>query len=180
MVLTMNLMSWRSAATATAKRKRIRQRRSRSIGARVVRGLLVALAAVCTIVVLVAVAYITMTPLPESAQVAHSNTDPGSTLRLYLSQPEVRTALLAIGGNLVLFMPLGVLLPVISRHLRGLLRTTLAIGLLSLIVETLQWGLIVGRAFDIDDVLLNTAGACLAYLVVGRRITRSIHPPVDD
>jgi glycopeptide antibiotics resistance protein len=73
-------------------------------------------------------------------------------------------------------MPLGVLLPVLSARLRGPLRILLAVGVISLCVETVQGALIAGRAFDADDVILNTAGALVAYLLIGRRIARWAHP----
>ncbi len=33
-----------------------------------------------------------------------------------------------------------------------------------------------GRAFDIDDVILNTAGALLGYVLIGWKLGRSVHP----
>jgi glycopeptide antibiotics resistance protein len=71
-------------------------------------------------------------------------------------------------GNVALFMPLGILLPLIDTRFRTFKRMLL-IGLaLSLAIETVQFGLrFIGnpRAVDIDDVLLNTLGACLGFLI---------------
>lgn len=36
--------------------------------------------------------------------------------------------------------------------------------------------MITGRAFDIDDVILNCTGALLGYLLLGRRLGRAVHP----
>lgn len=71
-------------------------------------------------------------------------------------------------GNVALFMPLGFLLPFVDARFRSLKRVLLLALCMSLTIETLQFGLrFVGnpRATDIDDVLLNTFGACLGYLI---------------
>lgn len=104
---------------------------------------------------------------------AGGNTDPGRSLRFYLDRP-AREALVQIGGNVALLMPLGALLPTVFTRLRGPLRMTLAGGLVSLAIETMQGMLVTGRAFDIDDVILNTVGVVMAYLLIGRRISRLV------
>jgi glycopeptide antibiotics resistance protein len=71
-------------------------------------------------------------------------------------------------GNVALFMPLGILLPLVDTRFRSLKRVLLLALFLSLMIETLQFALrFVGnpRAVDIDDVLLNTLGACLGFLI---------------
>ena len=71
-------------------------------------------------------------------------------------------------GNVALFMPLGILLPLVDTRFRSLKRVLLLALCLSLTIETLQFALrFVGnpRAVDIDDVLLNTLGACLGFLI---------------
>jgi glycopeptide antibiotics resistance protein len=82
---------------------------------------------------------------------------------------------LEIGGNIALLMPLGVLLPVLSNRFRGPLRIFVVVGLVSLCIETVQGTMIAGRAFDADDVILNTLGAVLAHLLVGRMVSRWAH-----
>jgi glycopeptide antibiotics resistance protein len=44
-----------------------------------------------------------------------------------------------------------------------------------LLVEFAQGALVEGRAFDIDDVILNTSGALIGYLLLGRRLSRAVH-----
>lgn len=116
---------------------------------------------------------LTLTPVHDGGQ-ATGNTHPGRTLRFYLDRPSVREALIQIGGNLVLLAPLGILLPVVFTRLRGVVRVTVAAALISLVIETSQGVIIAGRAFDADDVILNTAGVLLAYLLAGRRIVRLV------
>jgi len=64
----------------------------------------------------------------------------------------------------IAFMPCGFFLPIVSRRSRKWYNTVLLGFLLSLSVETLQLVLRVG-SFDVDDLLLNTLGGGLGYLV---------------
>jgi hypothetical protein len=116
---------------------------------------------------------LTLTPVHDRGQ-ALGNTRPGHTLRFYLDRPSVRDAAAQIGGNLVLLAPLGILLPVLITRLRNVVMVTIAGALVSLAIELAQGSLIAGRAFDADDVILNTAGVGLTYLIVGRRIARLV------
>lgn len=116
----------------------------------------------------------TLTPVKDRGW-AVGNTHPGETLRFYLDKPSIRDAAKQIGGNLVLFAPLGALLPVAFSRLRGPVRIALICGLISLAVEVAQGTMVSGRAFDADDVILNTTGGFLAYLLIGRRLARLAH-----
>ena len=72
--------------------------------------------------------------------------------------------LINIVGNMMAFMPFGFFLPIISRRSRKWYNTV-SFGLIfSLILETLQLIFKVG-SFDVDDMLLNTVGAGLGFLV---------------
>ncbi|MGI8332101.1 VanZ family protein [Actinomadura scrupuli] len=119
---------------------------------------------------------LTLTPVHDHGQ-AVGNTQPGRTLRFYLDRPSIKEAVQQIGGNLALLAPLGVLLPVVFTRLRGPLRLALVSGVISLTIETLQGNLITGRAFDSDDVILNVVGVVLAYLLIGRKLSRLIRGP---
>ncbi|WP_249727583.1 VanZ family protein, partial [Bacillus paralicheniformis] len=66
-------------------------------------------------------------------------------------------------GNLLIFTPMGFLLPLLSKKFR---KTWVIICLgffASLAVETIQFIFTVGSA-DIDDLILNTIGAWLGYI----------------
>jgi glycopeptide antibiotics resistance protein len=123
---------------------------------------------------------LTLQPSPASTELTHSNLRPGSSLELYLNYASPRDALKQIGGNVLLGVPFGVLLPVLAPGARGLLRIPALTALMMLMVELVQGALITGRAFDIDDVILNTAGALLGYLLLGRRLGRAVHVPAQD
>jgi len=71
-------------------------------------------------------------------------------------------------GNLVLFMPLGILLPIASPRFQRLRRVMLFALSLSLSIELIQFVLrFFGnlRAVDIDDVILNTFGAAIGFAI---------------
>lgn len=138
-----------------------------------------ALAMLCAFVFMVAFAVVlarlTLEPSPASAGIAHTNLHPGRSLRAYVSEPGLRDAVKQIGGNLLLGVPFGVLVPVVAPGARGLLRVLLLTAVVMLLVEFAQGALITGRAFDIDDVILNTTGALAGYLLLGRRLSRAVH-----
>lgn len=115
---------------------------------------------------------LTLTPVQDNGQ-AGGNTDPGRSLRFYLERP-ASEAILQIGGNLALLAPLGVLVPIVWTTLRGPIRLAFLAGMLSLVIETIQGMLVMGRAFDVDDVILNVTGVVIAYLLLGRRLSRTV------
>ncbi|MBT2416798.1 VanZ family protein [Streptomyces sp. ISL-22] len=123
----------------------------------------------------VVLAKLTLQPSPASEALTHTNLRPGRSLRAYLGQPELRDAVRQIGGNLLLGVPFGVLVPVLAPRTRGILRVLLLTATVMLLVEFAQGALLRGRAFDIDDVILNTTGALIGYLLLGRRLSRAVH-----
>ncbi|MFF3656765.1 VanZ family protein [Streptomyces olivochromogenes] len=141
-----------------------------------VRLLVMLLAFVAMVAFAVALARLTLEPSPASKALIHTNLHPGSSLRAYLDQPALRDAVKQIGGNVVLGVPFGVLVPVLIPKARGILRVLLLTAVVMLLVELVQGTLITGRAFDIDDVILNTSGALVGYLLLGRRMGRAVHP----
>lgn len=83
---------------------------------------------------------------------------------VYRNVVGVRSFLLNIVGNIVGFMPFGFFLPVISRRSRHWYNTVLLSFLFSLCIETAQLIFKVG-SFDVDDMLLNTIGGILGYIL---------------
>ncbi|WP_236009085.1 VanZ family protein [Actinomadura physcomitrii] len=115
---------------------------------------------------------LTLTPVHDNGQ-AGGNVHPGHSLRFYLDRP-TKEAVLQIGGNLALLAPLGVLMPIVWKSLRGPIRLALLTGAFSLAIETVQGAVVMGRAFDVDDVILNVAGVMIAYVLLGRRLSRTL------
>ncbi|MFF9499676.1 VanZ family protein [Streptomyces sp. NPDC014656] len=138
---------------------------------------LVALVALVGMVAFAAVlARVTLGASPESAPLTHSNLTPGRSIEAYLGRPGFVETVRQLGGNILLGVPFGILLPLLSRRARGFFRVALLTAATMLLVELVQGALVTGRAFDVDDVLLNTTGALLGYLIAGRRLGRAVHP----
>lgn len=66
-------------------------------------------------------------------------------------------------GNVLIFLPFGFFMPMASKY-RSFLSTSFYSLALSLIVEISQLFMKVG-CFDVDDLLLNTIGGMLGYIV---------------
>lgn len=67
-------------------------------------------------------------------------------------------------GNVVGFMPFGMILPLISRNARGFFFITFSGFTLSLCVEVTQLMTKLG-SFDVDDLVMNTLGTATGYLI---------------
>ena len=78
-------------------------------------------------------------------------------------------------GNILIFVPYGFFVSMAGRT-RGLFRTFFLSMFLSLGVETVQLVTRVG-SFDVDDILLNTIGGILGYVVFAAcsRVRRKHH-----
>ncbi|MFF8835105.1 VanZ family protein [Streptomyces sp. NPDC015130] len=143
---------------------------------RFVRVLVALTALVGMVAFAVVLARLTLEASPASVPLTHSNLTPGRSIEAYLGRPAFVDTVKQLGGNILLGVPFGILLPLLSRRARGFLRVALLTAATMLLVELVQGALVTGRAFDIDDVLLNTTGALLGYLAVGRRLGRAVHP----
>ena len=67
-------------------------------------------------------------------------------------------------GNVCVFMPFGVLLPMLFKKCQKLISVLILSFELSLVIEIVQLVTRVG-SFDVDDLLLNTLGGILGYIV---------------
>ncbi|EPY2277852.1 VanZ family protein [Clostridium sporogenes] len=79
---------------------------------------------------------------------------PGNEVMLYLGAN--------ILGNILMFGPLGLLLPLLWKCFRKFFKTVLFGFLVSFAIEFSQ--LFLARGTDIDDLILNTIGTMLGYL----------------
>jgi hypothetical protein len=93
-------------------------------------------------------------------------------LRELLTERDLSTALAQIGGNLLVFAAFGFFAPM--RWRLRLPRVIVLAAAGSVVVETLQYVLDLGRVSSVDDVLVNAIGAGLAALLSpGRRAEAS-------
>lgn len=70
---------------------------------------------------------------------------------------------LNLAGNVLVFVPYGVMLPLLAYRCRSFWYVTLLSFEFSLLVEVIQLVSKVG-SFDVDDLLLNTIGGAIGYL----------------
>ncbi|WP_346890458.1 VanZ family protein [Clostridium sp. UBA1056] len=81
-----------------------------------------------------------------------------------------------IMGNLLLMFPLGLMLPMLWRKLQKAKNTVVFALCLSFSIECLQlFSSFIGnrgRAFDIDDILINTIGAWLGFIIYDKCIKK--------
>lgn len=110
---------------------------------------------------------------------SNMNLQPLATVRLYIrllsggySETLMRHAFINLVGNVVLFVPLGIFLPGIWQKMRKFFVFLLTVAVSIVAVELLQLVTLLGSC-DVDDLLLNVAGALLGFgiwkLFLGRK-----------
>lgn len=65
--------------------------------------------------------------------------------------------------NIIMFIPLGILLPVVFKSLSKWWKTAMVTVAVTAAIEVLQ--LFIGRSGDIDDILMNYAGGMIGYIL---------------
>ena len=97
----------------------------------------------------------------------HYNLIPFHEIKRFIHYHEVlgmEAVILNLVGNVVAFMPFGFFLPVFATRCRTIWNTLLYSFELSVLVELIQLITKVG-SFDVDDIILNTLGGILGYIV---------------
>ena len=97
------------------------------------------------------------------------NLEPLRTVKNYLSaygygNISLRLVVLNLAGNLIAFAPMGVFLPALFRWQRSIFFYTASLMLAITAVEVLQVYTGTGSC-DVDDLILNLAGALLVFIV---------------
>lgn len=88
---------------------------------------------------------------------------PLETVRCFWRYGSRQQLLVNLAGNVAVFVPLGLLPPALWQRLRRLWKATLLCCVCSCLIEFFQ--LFIGRSVDVDDVILNTLGGVLGYLL---------------
>lgn len=91
------------------------------------------------------------------------NLRPFHTIHIFLKWGSPKMIFINIWGNIALFFPFGLLLPLLWRHFRSPLPLLVLPVLLSGSIEIMQ--LFISRQPDVDDVLLNALGSDLGAAV---------------
>ncbi len=100
----------------------------------------------------------------------HYNFIPFKTIMLFVRLTEnstshywIRHAIINLLGNVVMFVPLG-LLPIIFEKLKSVFKYLSVVALIIIVIEAVQFFTLLG-SMDIDDFLLNIVGALIGYLL---------------
>lgn len=109
---------------------------------------------------------LTLSPVyPAPGQVVEPNVIPLRTIGVYLANLDSGFWLRNLVGNLFLLLPVGLVGPIVFPWMDRWWRVLLAAVALSLAIEVAQlW--VPDRSADVDDVLLNVAGAILGYAIL--------------
>lgn len=102
---------------------------------------------------------------PAPGQVVDHNLVPFQTIAIWIANPDSGFWIRQMVGNLLLLLPVGLLGPIALPWLDRWWRVLLAAFALSVGIELTQmW--IPDRAADVDDLMLNVAGAALGYAIL--------------
>lgn len=88
---------------------------------------------------------------------------PFATIRSYIKYSGIFHALLNILGNVILFIPIGFIFPLILIRYRDIKKIAVLSISISLFIEFIQF--FVGRSCDIDDLILNFVGGIIGYTI---------------
>ena len=96
------------------------------------------------------------------------NLEPFHTIKLFwnvLDWEAYRSlAVINLGGNIIMLIPLGFFLPVLWKSLQKWWKTWMTTLGIMLAVEVAQLFTLRG-SFDVDDLILNLLGAAIGYLI---------------
>lgn len=86
------------------------------------------------------------------------------SLESYYGASWKHTALINILGNVLLFVPIGFLLPITNKRFNRFKNVVLFGFIFIALIEILQF--FTGRSADIDDCIMNIIGVMLGYLIL--------------
>ena len=99
------------------------------------------------------------------ANIRRANLVPFTTILLFIkSRLAMRDIVGNLLGNILGFIPFGILVPILFRQLAGLKAVLVGALTISFVFEIIQLLAVLG-SFDVDDLLLNTIGAGIGYYI---------------
>lgn len=128
-----------------------------------------AVACAAFVVYLIVLFDLTLTgTVPPGQSSSATNVIPFATIGATVSSPlSLGGTVYVLLGNFLMLSPLAVLIVVAQRRAHALLALITFVGV-SVTIEWAQWLIPTGRSVDIDDVLLNSSGALLVYVLLAR------------
>jgi glycopeptide antibiotics resistance protein len=99
------------------------------------------------------------------ANFRRANLVPFTTILLFIkSRLAMRDIVGNLLGNILGFIPFGILVPMLFRQMSGLKQVLWGALIISFVFEMIQLIAVLG-SFDVDDLLLNTIGAGIGYYI---------------
>lgn len=92
------------------------------------------------------------------------NLVPFQTLAIYLNDLSFGVAFVNIVGNIIPFIPMGFLIPMVFQSQRKMFRTMFTCLLIILSIESIQLFTYLG-SFDVDDLILNMISCFFGFLL---------------
>ncbi len=124
--------------------------------------LIVCFLVICGSTILLDIAIDFMSGEPVLAETHHLNLIPFQFITTTWSM-DARKQITQETANVLMFLPMGFIFPVVFKKMSGFWKTTACMMLFSFSIEFIQY--FIGRSADIDDLILNTLGGALGYLV---------------
>ncbi|MFI3214047.1 MAG: VanZ family protein [Eubacteriales bacterium] len=94
-----------------------------------------------------------------------ANFTPLKTIKMYIRYYDRLNSFENLFGNVIAFVPLGILLPLVHEKSKNFFVLLCNTFLLILGIELFQLYSAFG-AFDVDDIILNMAGAIIGYVMI--------------
>ena len=91
------------------------------------------------------------------------NLTPGYTIRSMWERGSQSLKILNLAGNVLIFVPMGFLPPLLWKKWRHFFAAVGLSAITSCLIEFVQ--LFLGRSVDVDDLILNTLGGLVGYLL---------------
>ncbi|MBN8253494.1 VanZ family protein [Priestia flexa] len=113
----------------------------------------------------VALIYVTLIKENEQVYGQAMNLSLFSTIKLMWDSGNLELAVVNVLGNIVMFAPVGMFIPLFMKSFDGFIQVFVTGFLISFTIEILQYEL-TERVFDIDDILLNSIGTLVGWILV--------------
>ena len=92
----------------------------------------------------------------------------------------INTVIINLATNLLLFAPMGFFIPILfDKKVKNIKQFGMVIVLITILVEILQFITYSGST-DIDDIILNTTGAIIIYMLMKTKFVKNLLKKVID
>ncbi len=102
--------------------------------------------------------------LKETDRPLRGNYIPFKTITLYCRTSSIDITIRELLGNVIAFAPMGFLLPLLFNRIKGVVKVSVISFTISLFFELIQLITNLG-IFDVDDMILNTIGSIIGFMV---------------